>query len=106
MFQTLREVGVSSETLQYRTIEAFNKIDKLQMIHTTPLYVQSLPQSGQLQIKTAVSRRGVFDHWLGSLRKEEGGFHAKRVLISALNGTGLNELRHRIEEMVLAYYQR
>ena len=96
---------MSSETLQYRTIEAFNKIDKLETTHTKALYVQRLPESGQLQIGTGVSRRGVFEHWLGSLREEEGGFHAKRVLISALNGTGLKELRRQIEEMVLAYHQ-
>eukprot|EP00210_Caulerpa_lentillifera_P005104 g4876.t1 len=99
VYKTLHEIGVDSHVMRNNVIEVYNKIDKLQVSRNRSLVSMSSPNRYQLLITTNPRFDQVIS-WIDGLHHEEGGFDPKRVLVSAIDGIGITELKHTLQNLM------
>lgn len=91
-------MGVSEETLKQKTMEVFNKMDRLENATGKALHVKYA--TGKLEVTSLPPKRNAFDCWLRDLCQDEPGFHPKRMFVSALEGNGLTVLKQELESII------
>lgn len=76
-------------------------MDQLERQHGNALYATGSAEGRQLLMTTKSICQLALDTWLSFLKMEEPGFTPRRAFVSALNGNGVDSLKHQLEQMAL-----